>query len=102
MNVCIIPMCGSASTRNYFQHVNDSTKRSCCLQFLAFLGAKEPLAIASFRYHLDCELFPRVAATMTSKKVVKKCQHNSYLYIIDCKDIFFTIRSTIHENTALY
>ena len=52
-------MCGSASTRNYFQHVNDSTKRSCCLQFLAFLGVKEPLAIASFRYHLDYELFPK-------------------------------------------
>ena len=49
------------------QQVNDCTKRSCCLQFLDFLGAKEPLTIASFRYHLDCELFPRVAATMTSK-----------------------------------
>ena len=65
--ICIIPMCGSVSTRNYFQHVNDCTKRSCCVQFLAFLGAKEPLAIASFRYHVECELFPRVAATVTSK-----------------------------------
>ena len=60
-------MCGSASTRNYFQHVNDCTNRSCCLQILDFLGAKELLDIASFKYYLDCELFLRVAATMTSK-----------------------------------
>ena len=51
----------------YIYIYNVSTKRSCCLQFLAFLGAKEPLAVASFRYHLNCELFPRVAATVTSK-----------------------------------
>ena len=47
----------------YIYIYNVSTKRSCCLQFLAFLGAKEPLAVASFRCHLNCELFPRVAAT---------------------------------------
>ena len=66
--VCIISMRGSASTRNYFEHVNDSTKRSCCLQFLDFLGAKEPQDVASFRYHLDCELFLRVAATRPQSK----------------------------------
>ena len=42
-------------------------ERSRCLQFLDFLGAKEPLDIVSFMYHLDCELFLRAVATMTSK-----------------------------------
>ena len=51
----------------YIYTYNDGTKRSCCLKYLAFLGAKEPIAIASFRYYLECELFQRVTATMTSK-----------------------------------
>ena len=95
------------SQRQLITNVNLSTKRVCCLQLLVFLITRNKSHWPLLHFGTgDSRIFPRVAATMSSTKVLHKWLNKVSLcynvYMVQ-REIFLQIGNLqLHMYAALY